>query len=91
MTPTARTEGEKGEPILNAPVILDLGKAKRKEIRQLRDGQGPLVNEVQSALHDVAQSLGEQAQGAQIVPVVLIYRKRSRRRNRGRSLLPGIL
>jgi len=84
MTPTA-----KREPVVNAPVILNIGKAKRKDIRLLREGQGPLVNEVQSALQEVAASLGEQAEGKQILPVVLIYRKKSRKK--GRSLIPGLL
>ena len=73
---------------MNAPVILDLGKAKPKEIRQLRQGQGQLVQEVQSAIHDVAATLGEQAEGKQLIPVVLIYRKKSRRRRNPGNLFP---
>jgi hypothetical protein len=80
----------KSEPVLNAPVILDLGKAKRRDIRLLRQGQGELVAEVQSALHDVTVSLGDQAAGKQIIPVVLIYQKKARRIGRGGSLIPGI-
>lgn len=73
--------------ILNAPVILDLGKTSRKSIRQLRQGQGKLLGDVQDAIQEVTTSLGEQAEGKQLVPVVLVYRKKARRR-RGGGLVP---
>lgn len=76
------------EPVINAPVILDLGKASRKKIRQLREGHGELVDEVQSAMHEVTASLGAQVEGKQLVPVVLIYRKKSRRRKGAGRMFP---
>jgi len=71
---------------VNAPVILDLGKASRKNIRRLKKGQGKLVDEVQDAIREVASSLGDQTEGKELLPVVLIYRRKARRR--GRGLLP---
>jgi hypothetical protein len=76
------------EPILNAPVILDLGKASRKNVRQLKAGGGKLLADVQEAMAQVTSSLGEQAQGKQLVPVVLLYRRKARRRKGGGGLIP---
>lgn len=77
------------EPNLNAPVIVDLGKAKRKNIKQLRQGRGKLLGDVEDAMREVTVSLGEQADGKQLVPVVLVYRKKAKRRRRkGGGFLP---
>ena len=74
---------------LNAPIIVDLGKASRKRVRQLRQGRGKLLDDVQDALTEVSTSLGEQANGKQLVPVVLLYRRKGRRRGRG-GLIPAL-
>jgi len=78
-------------PILNAPIILDLGKTSRKNIRELEEGRGRLVGEVQDAMAEVTASLGDQAEGKQLVPVVLIYRKKCKRRRKGGGGLFPIL
>jgi len=70
-------------PILNAPIILDLGKASRKNIRQMEEGRGSLIGDIQDAMAEVTASLGDQADGKQLVPVVLVYRKKAKRRRRG--------
>jgi hypothetical protein len=72
---------------LNAPIIVDLGKTSRKRVRQLKRGQGKLLDDVQDALVEVSTSLGEQADGKQLVPVVLLYRRKSKGR-RGGGLFP---
>jgi hypothetical protein len=77
------------EPIVNAPVIMELGKVKRKDIRQLRDGRGKLLDDVQDAMNEVTRSLGDKGEGKQLVPVVLVYRKKRRGRG-GRGLLPFV-
>jgi len=70
-------------PILNAPVILDLGKTSRKSVRRLSQGRGKLLGDVQDALAEVRSSLGEEAEGKQLVPVVLVYRRKARRTDGG--------
>jgi hypothetical protein len=70
-------------PVLNAPIILDLGKASRKNIRQMEEGRGSLIGDIQDAMAEVTASLGDQADGKQLVPVVLVYRKKTRRRRQG--------
>ena len=74
--------------ILNAPVILDLGKTKRKNIRQLREGRGKLVGDVEDAMKEITTTLGEQADGKQFVPVVLVYRKKAKKSRGGGGLFP---
>lgn len=73
---------------LNAPIIVDLGKASRKRVRQLKRGRGKLVADVQDALTEVTTSLGEEANGKQLIPVVLLYRRRGRRGRGG--LIPAL-
>ena len=76
-------------PILNAPIILDIGKARKKSIRDMKRGQGKIMADLQDAMAEVTLSLGEQADGKQLVPVVLLYRKRNRRkRRRGGGVFP---
>jgi hypothetical protein len=76
------------EPIVNAPVIVDLGKKKRKSIRQLKQGRGRLLGDVENAMQELTATLGEKAEGKQLVPVVLLYRKKARKRKGGGGLFP---
>jgi hypothetical protein len=69
-------------PIMNAPIILDIGKAKKKNIRDMKRGQGKIMADIQDAMAEVTLSLGDQAAEKQLVPVVLIYRRKSRSRRR---------
>jgi len=74
--------------VYNAPVILELGRASRKRIRDLKQGRGPLLEDIQDAMTEVTTTLGEQASGKQLIPVVLLYRKKSRRRRSVGGFLP---
>jgi len=62
------------------PIVVDLGKVKRKRVKELRKGQGPLVEEVNQVMANVRESLGEDAAGKELVPVVILYRRRPKRR-----------
>ena len=68
-----------------APVIIDLGKVKKKRIKDLKRGRGRLRSEVAEVLSQVQASLGDDAANKQLIPVVLIYKKKNRRggSNRG--------
>lgn len=67
-----------------APVIVDLGSKKKKAINRLKDGRGPLMNEVEQAIEQVRSSLDDQDKNKQIIPVLVIYKKK---RKRGSSML----
>lgn len=62
-----------------APIIVSLGKKKKKAIKRLKRGEGSAMDEVLDVVEQVQMNLGEQAAGKVIVPVVVIYRKKQRR------------
>jgi len=64
------------------PTVLDVGKRTKKDIRRLKDGEGPLFAKVQSAV-----SQATVPNGKEIVPVVIVYRKKGRRAKRGLAML----
>jgi hypothetical protein len=64
------------------PVIVDLGKTKRKKIKQLKGGDGPLMEEVLDVLDEVADHLGEELEGKTLVPIVMIYEKKGKRKRK---------
>jgi len=72
---------------ITQPIVVDLGKVKKKRIRQLKRGRGPLVLDVQDVVNEVSASLGDEVAGKQLVPVVVLYRKK-RRRGGGGGLFP---
>jgi Family of unknown function (DUF6200) len=60
-----------------APVVIDLGKKRRKQVRDLRRGKsGKLLDQVQEAL-EVLQAGGTVAADAQ--PIIVVVRERRRR------------
>jgi hypothetical protein len=67
-----------------APIVLDLGKQRRKRIKDLRRGEGRLMDEINASIEEL-RTAGALAPTAQ--PVVVVVRQR-RRRTRG---LPGLL
>lgn len=65
------------------PIIIDVGKVKRRDLRDFREGHGTLAQEVTAALEETRKSLSPEAAKKELVPVVLVYRKRQRRRKKG--------
>lgn len=68
---------------ITRPIIIDLGKRRRKRIKRLKRGRGRLMGEVYQAVDDVKASLGDDAEGKEFVPVVMIYRRKRRKRGGG--------
>ncbi len=64
------------------PVIVPLGKKKKKAIKRLKRGEGSAMDEVLDVIEQVQANLGEQAAGKVILPVVVIYRKKERKLRR---------
>ncbi|HEV2763522.1 MAG TPA: hypothetical protein VGV38_11140 [Pyrinomonadaceae bacterium] len=58
------------------PVVYDLGKRKKKYIRQLKNGRGELMAEVALAVEQVRSNLPEGQRDGQVIPVILIYKKK---------------
>src|SRR5262249_4824943 len=56
-------------------IVVDLGKKRRKQIKQLREGKGKLMEEVSEAIQELKTS-GQISGSA--VPVVVVVRQRPR-------------
>ena len=69
------------EGAARAPVVIDLGSISRKDLKRLRRGEGPAMDEVRQAASAVRASAAADA------PLVVLYRKK-RRRTGGRFPLP---
>jgi Family of unknown function (DUF6200) len=65
------------------PIVINLGKAKGKKIKDLKRGRGKLMDEVLAAIEQVRANLGEDAPEGRLLPVVLIYEKKPKRIRRG--------
>ena len=62
------------------PILIDLGKIKGKVVRQFREGRGELVGEIQHVLAETRKNLGAEAAGKELVPIVLVYKKKAKRK-----------
>jgi hypothetical protein len=69
------------------PVVIDLGKQKKRDINDLKNGCGPLMTEVHAAVDGARGKLADGDKNKPVVPVVVIYRKKRRRGGRGGSSL----
>jgi hypothetical protein len=65
-----------------SPIIVDLGKKSKKQIKQMRSGTGKLIDEVQGVIEEL-RTAGTVSADAQ--PIVFVVRQRRRRMN---SLFP---
>ena len=68
-----------GEVEMVAPIIVSLGKKKKKQIKRLKRGKGGTMDEVLDVIDQVQANLGDQAAGKILVPIVVIYRRKQRR------------
>lgn len=59
-----------------APIVLDLGKRTRKQIRRLRKGNGKLMDRIESAIQDLKAD-GTVAGSAR--PIIVVVRQKSKR------------
>lgn len=80
----AADEGVRSES--KAPIIIDLGKHRRKRVKDLRKGTGRLADEVNGCLAELRMA-GTVSPNAQTV--VVIVRERRRRNKSLKGLVPG--
>ena len=78
MEEEVRSDEKKVE--VSEPIIIDLGKQKRKQIKKLLKGRGKLLSEVESVVAEATSVLGEELEGKVILPLVLVYRRKPKRR-----------
>ena len=63
----------------NRPIVIDLGKRKRKRIKQLKKGRGPLVADVDATMAEMVRQLGAAAGGKEFVPVVVVFERKPKK------------
>jgi hypothetical protein len=61
-------------------IIVDLGSRKKKLIKDLKDGRGKLLVEIELAVEQARAALPESERNKAIVPVVIVYSKKRRKR-----------
>ena len=66
------------------PIIVNLGKKKRKQIKRLKNGKGKLWQDVIDVLDEVGEQIDDDGEGKIIVPVILIYKEKPKRWRRAR-------
>jgi hypothetical protein len=59
------------------PLILDVGKKKKKDVKALKRGTGPIAAEVQAA---VERAVAGSAGSGEVVPVVMLFQEKSKKR-----------
>ena len=67
---------------MTQPVIIDLGKQKKWALKSLKKGKGKLWDEVFEVVEEVKDRLGADADGKVLVPIVMIYREKPKRKRR---------
>jgi hypothetical protein len=73
---TLGADGVSSANIADRSVVVNLGSAKSKRIKELKRGTGTLVGKVKAAVQLVAADLGPDAEGKTLVPVVVVYKQR---------------
>jgi len=76
------TTGELKKHEVLSPIIVDLGKRKKKDVKELRNGTGKLVDEVRECVEELVAG-GSCPADAQ--PIILIVREKPKT---GRLMLP---
>ena len=75
------TKADQKEVDITEPIIINLGKQKRKRIKRLLKGRGKLLDEVEDVVIEVTSLLDEELAGKTVVPLVLVYQKKPKRKN----------
>ena len=59
------------------PIVIDAGVRSKKAIKRLKKGKGKLILELQEAIDSIEAQLGDEAKGKQVIPVVVVYRRKT--------------
>lgn len=76
---------------ISQPSVVHVGKRKKKDVAKLAKGGGPLMDEVMAAVARAQGAADEQRSstdsGPKVVPVVLVYEQKPRRKKRGMAIM----
>jgi Family of unknown function (DUF6200) len=67
---------------VNPPLIVNMGKQRRKRVKDLKRGRGRLVQTVQEVIEEVREELGADAKDKVLIPVVVLFERKQRKRKR---------
>jgi hypothetical protein len=67
---------------VTAPIVVDLGRRRAKQIKKLRQGKGPLISEINDVIAQVRSALAADLDGKTLVPLVVVYKQKKRKRVR---------
>ncbi len=81
-------ENEEISTEMTQPIIIDLGSQKPGNLKDLKKGKGKLWDEVLDVVEEAKEMLGAEADGKVIIPVVLIYQKKTKRLDLEKLLFP---
>jgi hypothetical protein len=73
---------------MSQPIIIDLGRQKASRLKDLKAGEGELWDDVLDVVDEVKVMLGDEADGKLLVPVILIYERRTSRARIEKILFP---
>ncbi len=73
---------------MTQPVIVDLGRERARQIRELKRGEGELWDDVLDVIDEVKGMLGAEAEGKTLVPIILLVEKKTRRQRIEKLLFP---
>lgn len=76
----------KPEVEVTEPIIINLRKQPKKRIKKLLKGRGKLWVEVVEVIDEVRIMLGDEIEGKTILPIILVYGKKAKKK-RMRNLL----
>ncbi len=75
--PAALTPPMSGD--VTAPIVVDLGRRRGRQIKQLKRGEGPLAREVDDVIAQVRAGLAADLDGKTLVPLVVVYKQKKKR------------
>lgn len=61
------------------PIVVDLGRAKKKDLKALERGEGPLVQVINQVLEELNAGLPAEDKKKRLVPVVVRYEKKDKK------------
>lgn len=64
------------------PIVVDLGKARKKAIKSLKKGEGKLLSEVQLALQELRAKQDPALANKDIVPIIFVYKQKAKTKKR---------
>ena len=67
---------------ITTPIMINLGKQRPKRIKALKRGRGKLMDQVADVLDEVQVNLGDEVKGKTLVPIILLYERKKKRKRR---------